>query len=203
APRPHAVRRWVPADARRRDGPAAGADHLDAWPLDHVASGGVRAGRRLHRPGPGLGVRPPQRDDDAVARHRREGHLPGGRPARLDLDDPQARHRRRGALRGRDAHQGGAAALQGAAGHHRHPRHRRAVRRGQAHRRPRAPHRALPVAAVPRRRAVHGHVRPVRADRRDDPRLPGDPRRPARRGAGVGVPPEGHDRRRPRSREEV
>ena len=33
--------------------------------------------------------------------HRREGDLPGGRPARLDLDDPQARHPRRGALRGR------------------------------------------------------------------------------------------------------
>ena len=29
----------------------------------------------------------------------REGHLPGRRPARLDLDDPQGRHRRRGALR--------------------------------------------------------------------------------------------------------
>ena len=31
----------------------------------------------------------------------REGHLPGRRPARLDLDDPQGGHRRRGALRGR------------------------------------------------------------------------------------------------------
>ena len=29
----------------------------------------------------------------------REGHLPGRRPARLDLDDPQGRHRRPGALR--------------------------------------------------------------------------------------------------------
>ena len=32
-----------------------------------------------------------------------EGHLPGGRSARLDLDDPQAGHRRRGALPRRDA----------------------------------------------------------------------------------------------------
>src|SRR3712207_7228282 len=31
---------------------------------------------------------------------RSEGHLPGRRPARLDLDHPQARDRRRGALRG-------------------------------------------------------------------------------------------------------
>ena len=32
AARPDAVRRRLPADARRRDGPAAGADHLDAGP---------------------------------------------------------------------------------------------------------------------------------------------------------------------------
>ena len=56
-------------------------------------------GRRPHRPGAGVGVRAPQRDDDALAVDLGEGHLPGGRPARLDLDDPQARHRRRGALR--------------------------------------------------------------------------------------------------------
>ena len=62
----------------------------------------------------------------------REGHLPGGRPARLDLDDPQARHPRRGALQRRQRGQGDPAALQGAAGHHRDPRHRRALRRGQA-----------------------------------------------------------------------
>ena len=61
----------------------------------------------------------------------REGHLPGGRPARLDLDDPQARHRRRGALQRRQRGQERPAALQGAAGHHRDPRHRRALRRGQ------------------------------------------------------------------------
>ena len=54
----------------------------------------------------------------------------------------------------------GAAALQGPAGHHRHPRHRRAVGRGQAHRVARAQDPALPVAAVLRGRAVH---RPRRA----------------------------------------
>ena len=88
-------------------------------------------GRRPHRPGAGLGVRPPQRDDGALALDLREGHLPGRRPARLDVDDPQARHPRRGALQRRQRGQGGAAALQGAAGHHRDPRHRRALRRGQ------------------------------------------------------------------------
>ena len=66
---------------------------------------------------------------------RGEGHLPGRRPARLDLDDPQARDPRRRALRGRQRGQAGAPALQGAAGHHRDPRDRRALRRGPAHRR--------------------------------------------------------------------
>jgi F-type H+-transporting ATPase subunit beta len=89
---------------------------------------------------------------------RREGHLPGGRPARLDLDDPQAGHRRRGALPRRQPRQGDPPALQGAAGHHRDPRHRRALRRGQDHRPARAQDRALPLAAVPRRRAVHRHA---------------------------------------------
>ena len=102
----------------------------------------------------------------------REGHLPGRRPAGLDVDDPQARHRRRGALQRRQRGQGDPAALQGAAGHHRDPRHRRALRRGQGHRAARPQDRALPVAAVPRRRAVHRHAGRVRADRRDDPLLP-------------------------------
>ena len=41
----------------------------------------------------------------------------------------------------------------------------------------------------------------VRPDRRDDPRLQGDRRRPARRGAGVGVLPQGRHRRRHRRQE--
>ena len=67
----------------------------------------------------------------AVARHRRQGHLSGGRSARLDLAHAVAADRRRGALRGRAPGAAGAAALQGAAGHHRHSRHGRAVGRGQ------------------------------------------------------------------------
>ena len=47
------------------------------------------------------------------------------------------------------------AALQGPAGHHRDPRHGRALRRRQARRGPRPQDPALPVAAVLRRRAVH------------------------------------------------
>ena len=55
--------------------------------------------------------------------------------------------------------QGGAPALQGAPGHHRDPRDRRALRRGQGDGQPRPQDRALPVPAVPRRRAVHRHRR--------------------------------------------
>ena len=62
-----------------------------------------------------------------------EGHLPRGGPARLHLADPRPDDRRRGALRGRPGDQADPAEVQGAAGHHRHPRHRRAVRRGQGH----------------------------------------------------------------------
>ena len=57
----------LPAEPRRRDGRAAGADHLDAWSLDHLDAGDLRARGRLHRPGSGDHVRPPRRDHRAVA----------------------------------------------------------------------------------------------------------------------------------------
>ena len=60
----------------------------------------------------------------------------------------------------RPAGQGDPAALQGPAGHHRDPRHRRALRGGQDPRRPGPPHPALPVAEHLRRQGVH---RPRRA----------------------------------------
>ena len=88
----------LPADPGDRDGRAAGADLLDPAGLGDLDPGGLRPGRRPHRPGAGVGVRAPERDHDAVAGDLGEGDLPGGRPARLDLDDPQARHPRRGAL---------------------------------------------------------------------------------------------------------
>ena len=191
----HALAGGLPADARDGDGPAAGAHHLHARGLGHVDPGHLRPGRRPHRPGAGLGLRPPQRHDDAVALHLGEGHLPGGRPARLDLDDPQARHRGRGALQRRHRGQGDPAALPRAAGHHRHPRHRRALRRGQGHRPARAQDRALPQPALPRGRAVHGHAGHLRADRRDRPLVPRGPRRQARRAARVGLLHEGRHRR--------
>ena len=82
---------------------------------------------------------------------RRAGHLPGGRPARVDLPHPRPAHRRRRALPRRPRGAADAPALQRLAGHHRDPRRRRAERGGQADRDPGAPHRALHVAAVLRR----------------------------------------------------
>ena len=58
-----------------------------------------------------------------------------------------------------DARAGDPPALQGPSGHHRHPRHGRALRRGQAHRVARPQDRALPLAADERGRGVHRRVR--------------------------------------------
>ncbi len=98
---------------------------------------------------------------------RRARHLPGGRPAGVDVDDPRARGRRPAPLRRRPPRAGDPAALQGAAGHHRHPRSRRAVRGGPPHREPGPQGAALPVAAVLRGRGVHRSQGRVRAGRRD------------------------------------
>ena len=106
-------------------------------------------------PGPGDDVRASRRHDEPVARDCRARHLPGRRSARVDVAHPRPAHHRRGALRRRPQREAGAAALQGSAGHHRDPRHRRAVGRRQADGRARPQDSAVPVAAVLRRRAVH------------------------------------------------
>ncbi len=62
---------------------------------------------------------------------------------------------------------------------------------------------ALPVAAVLRRRAVHGPRRQVRDDRRNHQGLQGNRRRQARRHAGTGVLPGRHDRRSDRQGEDT
>jgi F-type H+-transporting ATPase subunit beta len=117
----------------------------------------------------------------------RARHLPGGRSAGIDVAHPRCPHHRRGALQRRPRGQAGAAALQGSAGHHRDSRYRRTVGGRQADGRTRAPHPALPVAALLRRRAVHRLRRQVRADRRHGAQLPRDRRRQVRSPAGAGV----------------
>ncbi len=108
---------------------------------------------------------------------RGTGHLSRGRSAGLDLAHARPARRRRGALPGGARRAAGAADLQVAPGHHRHPGHGRALRRRQAHRRARATHPEIHVAAVPRRRSVHRHAGRVRQPRRHDQGLQGHRRR--------------------------
>ena len=82
---PHAVRRRIPAEPGDRDGRAAGAHHLDQEGFDHLGAGHLRARRRLHRSGAGDDVRAPRCHHEPVARHRRAGHLSGGRSAGVHL----------------------------------------------------------------------------------------------------------------------
>ena len=94
-------------------------------------------------------------------------HLPGGRPAGVDLEHPVARGRGRAPLCGGPPGTRGPAALQGAAGHHRHPRHGRALRGGPGHGDAGPQDPALPVPAVLRGRGLHRRAGHLRADRRD------------------------------------
>ncbi len=55
----------LPAHLVVRDGFDAGADHHHGQRLDHLGPGGLRAGRRPHRPSPGNDLCAPRRDDGA------------------------------------------------------------------------------------------------------------------------------------------
>ena len=139
--------------------------------LDHLGAGHLRARRRPDRPGARHGVRPPRRDDGALAGDLREGHLPGRRPARLDVADPRAGRRRRGAL------PDGARGCRRCSSATRISQDIIAIlgmdelsEDDKVDRPARAQDRALPEPAVPRRRAVHRHARQVREARGHDPR---------------------------------
>ena len=122
------------------------------------------------------------------------GIYPAVDPLEFDLAHARPARRRRRALPGRARRAARAADLQVAAGHHRDPRHGRAVGRGQADRRAGAQDPALPVAAVPCRRGVHRHARRVRQPRGHDQGLQGHRRRRIRRDAGSLVLHGRHDR---------
>ena len=85
AARPHPVGGGLPADAGDRHGQPAGAHHHHQQGFDHLGAGDLCARRRPDRPGARDLLRPSRRHDRAVALDRGEGHLSGGRPARLDL----------------------------------------------------------------------------------------------------------------------
>ncbi len=103
--------------------------------------------------------------------------------------------RRRRALQCRPPGAADPATLQGAAGHHRHSRHGRAIRRGQDCGCARPQDRAVPVATLPRGRGLHRRARRVRAARRYREGLQGAVRRRLRPFAGAGVLHGRHDRR--------
>ena len=127
----------------------------------------------LTDPSPGDDLRAPGRHRGAVAADRLARHLPGGGSAGFHQPPARSAGGRRGALQHRARRAGGPAALQGAAGHHRDPRHGRAVRRGQAVGVPRPQDPALPVAALQRRQGVHRPGRQDRAAQGHHPRLQG------------------------------
>ena len=118
-------------------------------------------------PAPFTSLHPLRRHHRAEPRHRRPRHLPGRRPAGLDLDHPRPRGRRRAPLRRGPPGAGDPPALQGAAGHHRHPRPRRALRGGPGHRGPGPQGAALPVPADVRGRGLHRPARRHHAGRGD------------------------------------
>ena len=88
--------------------------------------------------------------------------------------------------------------LQGAEGHHRHPGHGRTVGRGQADGRPRPEDQPLPVATVPRGRAVHQHAGRAGQLGRHHPLVQGAGRRRVRPPARAGLLQRRHHRRRGR-----
>ena len=83
--RPHPVGGRVPANAGHRFGNLGGAHHQHEEGLDHLGSGGLRAGRRSDRPGARHDLRASRRDHRAVAPDRRARYLSGRRPARTRL----------------------------------------------------------------------------------------------------------------------
>ena len=122
------------------------------------------------------------------------GHLPGRGPAVVDLEHPGSRDRGRAPLRRGPPGAGGAAALQGAPGHHRHPGPRRAVRGGPGDGDPGPEDPAVPVPAVQRRRGVHRPEGGHGPGRRDGRVVRGPGQRRARRSPRAGLPQRGRRR---------
>ena len=182
AARPHAERGRLPADARDRDGPAPGAHHLDARP---ARSRRCRRStcRRTTSPTLRRRTRSPTSTRPTVLSRAivEKGIYPA-----VDPLDSSSRALQPGIVS--DEHYATATrraadppALQGPAGHHRDPRHRRAHGRGQARRgRARRIERFLsqPNFVAEQFTGTPGRVRQARGH---DQGLPGDHRRRARR----------------------
>ena len=90
-------------------------------------AGRLRSRRRLHRPGAVYDLHAPRRDDRAQPPDRSPRYLPGGGPARFDVEHLGARDRGRASLRRCPPGSADSSAQQGASGHHCDPRSRRAL----------------------------------------------------------------------------
>ena len=109
----------------------------------------------LDRSGAGDDLCSPRRDDGAFASVVGAGYLSGRRSAGFHFAHSRSARRGRGALRRGAGREADSAALQGSAGHHRDSGYRRAFGRGQADGGARPQGAEVPLAAVPRGRAVH------------------------------------------------
>ena len=131
------------------------------------------------------------------------GIYPAVDPLASQLAHPRPAHPGRGALQHGARGEADPAEVQGPAGHHRHPGHRRALGGRQDHGGAGAQDPEVPLPALPRGRAVHGHPRQVRAPGRQHPQLQdhrsGRGGRPARAGLLHGGRHRGRASRRPRS----
>ena len=162
ASRPHSFGGGLSADAGDRHGRAAGAHHHHDQGLDHLGAGDLRAGRRFDRPGAGDLVRPSWTRRPFCRADRGKGHLSGGRSARFDVA-----HAVR-AIVG-DEHYAIARQVQEMLQRYKSLQDIIAIlgmdelsEEDKIDRDARAQDRALPVAAVPRRRSLHRLARHVR-----------------------------------------
>ena len=167
--------------------------------LDHLGAGHLRAGRRPHRPGAGRTRSPtstPRRCSRARSR-RRASTRPSTRSTR-----PRASSQP-GVVG--DEHYDVATRVQQVLQRYKDLQDIIAILgmdelsdEDKVDRAARPQDRALPVAAVPRRRGLHRPPGQVRQARGHDPLVPRDPRGQARRPARAGVLPAGRHRRRAR-----
>ena len=154
--------------------------------LDHLGAGDLRAGRRLDRPGARDLVRASGRHHGAEPRDLGKGHLPGGGSARLHLAHAVAA---RSSARSTTTT---ARMVQQVLQRYKSLQDIIAIlgmdelsEEDKIDRGPRAQDRALPVAAVPRRRSLHRLARQVRRPRRHHQGLPRTLRRQVRPSAGA------------------
>ena len=199
-PRPPAVARGLPADARHRNRRARGTDRLRRRRRDHLDPGRLRSGRRFHRSGGGGDLQPSRLLHRPVPRNGERGPVSGGRSARLDFHAARPAGGGRGPLRHRPGRSPDDRPLSRAPGNHLASRHGGAERVGPRDRSAGAAVAALPHPALHGDGGVHRKTGPIGGYRRDARRMPRHPRWRGRRLAGKLVLHGRRSRRDPRAK---